>query len=155
MMTDKLSGKYDRIVQQLSELFKKTEDADARMATICALLYHKFDKNFWVGFYFLKNGELTVKCYQGPLACQTLAKDKGVCWASINKRASIIVPDVEKFPGHIACDGRSKSEIVVPVIDKNGLIAGALDIDSDKLDSYTETDRLGLEKIVNLIFKQA
>ena len=76
-MTDKLSDKYDRIINQLFELFKKTDDCDARMATICALLYHKFDKNFWVGFYFLKNGELTVKCYQGPLACQVLAKDKG------------------------------------------------------------------------------
>jgi L-methionine (R)-S-oxide reductase len=152
-MTDRLSNKYDRIIDQLTELFKKTEDADARMATICALLYHKFDKNFWVGFYFLKNGELTVKCYQGPLACQVLAKDKGVCWAAINEKKSIIVPDVELFPGHIACDSRSKSEVVVPVKDKNSEITGVLDIDSDKPDSYCEIDRFGLEKIVELIFK--
>ena len=151
-MTDKLSDKYDRIIDQLVELFKKTDDRDARMATVCALLYHKFDKNFWVGFYFLKNGELTVKCYQGPLACQVLAKNKGVCWTAINEKRSIIVPDVEKFPGHIACDSRSKSEIVVPVKDENGEISGVLDIDSDKLDSYTDTDRIALEKIVKLIF---
>lgn len=150
-MTDKLSNKYDRIIDQLNELFKKTDDCDARMATICALLYHKFDKNFWVGFYFLKNSELTVKCYQGPLACQVLAKDKGVCWAAINEKRSIIVPDVEKFPGHIACDSRSRSEIVVPVKDENGQILGVLDIDSDKLDSYSETDLAALEKIVKLI----
>ena len=150
-MTDKLSNKYDRVINQLFELFKKTDDCDARMATICALLYHKFEKNFWVGFYFLKNGELTVKCYQGPLACQVLAKDKGVCWAAINEKRSIIVPDVEKFPGHIACDSRSKSEIVIPVKDENGEILGVLDIDSDKLDSYCETDLAALEKIVKLI----
>jgi L-methionine (R)-S-oxide reductase len=152
-MTDKLSQKYDRIIDQLVELFKKTDDMDARMATICALLYHKFDKNFWVGFYFLKNGELTVKCYQGPLACQVLSKDKGVCWAAINNSESIIVPDVELFPGHIACDSRSKSEIVIPVKNENGNVTGVLDIDSDKLDSYTDTDRIALEKIVKLIFK--
>jgi len=150
-MTDKLSNKYERIIAQLSELFLKTDDIDARMATICALLYHKFDKNFWVGFYFLKNGELTVKCYQGPLACQVLAKNKGVCWAAINRKESIVVPDVEKFPGHIACDSRSKSEIVVPVYDKTGSVVGVLDIDSDKLDSYCETDKIFLERIVSLI----
>ncbi len=150
-MTDKLSDKYDRVIDQLSELFEKTDDHDARMATICALLYHKFGKNFWVGFYFLKNGELTVKCYQGPLACQVLVKDKGVCWAAINRKESIVVPDVEKFPGHIACDSRSKSEIVIPVRDEKGQILGVLDIDSDKLDSYCETDRISLEKIVRLI----
>ncbi|HPS31043.1 MAG TPA: GAF domain-containing protein [bacterium] len=152
-MADRLSNKYDRIYDQLTELFKKTDDPDARMATICALLYHKFDKNFWVGFYFLKNGELTVKCYQGPLACQVLAKDKGVCWAAINNGKTVIVPDVLLFPGHIACDSRSKSEIVVPVRDKNGAIAGVLDIDSDKLGSYCEEETSSLEKIVSIIFK--
>ena len=150
-MTDKLANKYERIITQLSELFLKTDDSDARMATICALLYHKFEKNFWVGFYFLKNGELTVKCYQGPLACQVLEKDKGVCWSAINKKETIVVPDVEKFSGHIACDSRSKSEIVIPVYDKNGSITGVLDIDSDKLDSYSETDKIFLERIVSLI----
>lgn len=150
-MTDRLNAKYSRIIEQLIELFKKTDDPDARMATICALLYHKFDKNFWVGFYFLKNGELTVKCYQGPLACQVLLKNKGVCWAAINEGISIVVPNVELFQGHIACDSRSRSEIVVPVKDRSGHIIGVLDIDSDKLDSYCETDRTALEQIVSLI----
>ncbi|HPA57148.1 MAG TPA: GAF domain-containing protein, partial [bacterium] len=84
-------------------------------------------------------------------ACQVLAKNKGVCWAAINEKRSVIVPDVEKFPGHIACDSRSKSEIVIPVKDENGEILGVLDIDSDKLDSYSETDLAALEKIVKLI----
>ena len=150
-MTDKLAGKYRRIIDQLAELFKKTDDIEAHMATICALLYHKFPKNFWVGFYFLKNGELTVKCYQGPLACQTLEKNKGVCWTAIDQERSIIVPDVDKFPGHIACDSRSRSEIVIPVPDADGNIIGVLDIDSDKPDSYCETDRIFLEKITDII----
>jgi GAF domain-containing protein len=150
-MNEKLAGKYQRIINQLAELFEKTDDPEAHMATVCALLYHKFPKNFWVGFYFLKNGELTVKCYQGPLACQTLAKDKGVCWASINSKKTIIVSDVEKFPGHIACDSRSRSEIVVPVFNGIGNVIGVLDIDSDKPDSYSETDKKFLEKIINII----
>lgn len=150
-MTDKLSNKYQRIVDQLAELFKKTDDIDAHLATVCALLYHKFAKNFWVGFYFLKEGELVVKCYQGPLACQTLEKNKGVCWSVINSGKTIIVPDVKKFPGHISCDSRSRSEIVVPVYDADGNIVGVLDIDSDKPDSYSDTDRKFLEKIVDII----
>lgn len=150
-MKDKLSKRYERIIIQLEELFKKTEDKDAHIATICALLYHKFQKNFWVGFYFLKDGELTIKCYQGPLACQILAKDQGVCWASINCEKTIIVPDVDKYPGHIACDSRSKSEIVVPVFNNDGAVIGVLDIDSDKIDSYCETDKEFLEKIINII----
>jgi len=150
-MTAKLSKRYQRIIYQLAELFEKTDDIDAHLATACALLYHKFNKNFWVGFYFLKEGELVVKCYQGPLACQTLERNKGACWSAINSRKTIIVPDVDKFPGHIACDSRSKSEIVVPIPDSDGNIIGVLDIDSDKPDSYCETDRKFLEKIIDTI----
>ncbi|MGI6395137.1 MAG: GAF domain-containing protein [bacterium] len=153
-MRNKLFEKYERISNQLTELFEKTDDLDARLATVCALLKYKFEKNFWVGFYFLKNGELTVKCYQGPLACQVLKKDKGVCWAAINSGKSLIVPDVSKFVGHIACDSRSKSEIVIPVKDKSGTIIGVLDVDSDKLDSYSSEDLKGLEKIVGQLNKQ-
>jgi len=150
-MTDKLSDKYQRIIDQLPELFEKTDDLDAHLATVCALLYHKFRKNFWVGSYFLKEGELIVKSYQGPLACQVLQKNKGVCWEAINRGVSIIVPDVEKFPGHIACDSRSRSEIVVPIFNSDNKVIGVLDIDSDKLNSYCETDKKYLEEIINII----
>ena len=85
------------------------------MATINAILYHKMDGFFWVGFYLLWNDRLLVGPYQGPLACLELPRDKGVCWAAINSGNSVVVHDVHEFPGHIACDSRSKSEIVIPV----------------------------------------
>jgi GAF domain-containing protein len=109
------------------------------------------DYFFWTGFYLLDKGELMVGPYQGPVACQLLAKDTGVCWAAINQEESIIVPDVHKFPGHIACDSRSNSEIVVPVLGTEDQIIGVLDVDSKDFDSFDEIDKLWLEKIVGLI----
>ncbi len=146
---DKIS-RYKRVADQLQELFSKTDDLQARMATTCAVLHHKFKYFFWTGFYSLKEGELTVQTYQGPLACLVLKKDSGVCWASINEKKSIIVADVEKFPGHIACDSRSKSEIVIPLFKGKEVIA-VLDVDSKELNSFDEDDRYGLEMIVELI----
>lgn len=121
------------------------------MSTVAAVLHHKMDGFFWTGFYLLNEGNLIVGPYQGPLACQVLTKDTGVCWAGINQGKTIIVPDVEKFPGHIACDSRSKSEIVVPLRNKNGQIIALLDVDSKHLGQFNETDAAGLEKIVGLI----
>lgn len=144
--------RYKRILEQLSELLIRTTDPEARMATIAALLHHKFDYFFWTGFYFLKAGELTVKCYQGPLACQVLEKHKGVCWACIDRQETIVVPDVHQFPGHIACDSRSNSEIVVPVRDRHGSVVGVLDVDSKAFSSFDETDAEYLERIVGLIY---
>jgi L-methionine (R)-S-oxide reductase len=144
-------ARYRRIVSQLEELMQKSADPDARMATIVAVLHHKMDYFFWTGFYFLKDGELIVKNYQGPLACQVLEKHKGVCWAGIDGKKTVIVPDVHAFPGHIACDSRSRSEIVVPVKNKKGVI-GVLDVDSTLLGSFDEVDGEYLEKIVSLIF---
>jgi len=144
---------YERIYLQLSELLGKTGDIDARMATVSAVLHHKLGMVLWTGFYSLKNGELLVKTYQGPLACQVLKKNTGVCWTAVNKQKTIIVPDVHQFEGHIACDPRAKSEIVVPVRDKNGEIIGVLDIDSKVLDRFDETDAIELEKITGLLFK--
>lgn len=146
---DKIA-RYKRVAQQLEELFTKTDNIHARMATTCALLHHKFSYYFWTGFYSLVRGELTVQTYQGPLACLVLKKDVGVCWTSINEMKSIIVEDVHKFPGHIACDSRSKSEIVVPLI-KNGEVIAVLDVDSCDLNSFDEEDREGLEIIVNML----
>ena len=147
----KKKGRYERIYKQLKELLTATEFPVARMATIIAVLHHKMDYFFWTGFYFLEGGELTVGPYQGPLACQVLKKDKGVCWASINRKEVLIVPDVEKFPGHIACDSRSKSEIVIPLFNADNEIYGVLDVDSKELRSFDDDDRRGLEKILSLL----
>ena len=147
----KKEGRYSRIYKQLAGLLKATDNLESRMATIVAVLHHKMDYFFWTGFYCLDNGVLTVRTYQGPVACQVLKKDTGVCWASINQKETIIVPDVHQFPGHIACDGRSNSEIVVPIKNQNGEIYGVLDVDSKELDSFDEVDAAWLEKIVGLI----
>ncbi|MCL2435564.1 MAG: GAF domain-containing protein [Lentimicrobiaceae bacterium] len=149
MNTNKIR-RYQRIIQQLEELLVKTDFLYARMATVNALLYHKMDRFFWVGFYLLVNNELTVGPYQGPLACQVLKKNSGVCWTAINEKRTIIVPDVHQFPGHIACDSRSKSEIVIPVRNARNEIIGCLDVDSGEVAAFDETDALYLEKIVAL-----
>jgi GAF domain-containing protein len=151
-MLSKKEGRYQRIILQLEELLQKTDFLYARMATINALLYHKMDNFFWVGFYLLVNDELTVGPYQGPLACQVLKKNTGVCWAALNEKKTLIIPDVHQFPGHIACDSRSKSEIVIPLKNANNEIIGCLDVDSDKLATFDEVDALYLEKIVKLLF---
>ena len=145
------SDKYIRIIDQLKELFTRTDDLDARMATVSALLHHKLSQTLWTGFYILKNGELLVKMYQGPLACQVLKRNTGVCRTAIIEKQTIIVPDVQQFKGHIACDPRSKSEIVVPVYNSLKEIIGVLDIDSKVLNGFDATDGEYLEKIVQLL----
>lgn len=152
METKKKIIRYSHIYKQVEEYIKKCENPISRMATIASLLHHKMDYFFWTGFYLLNNGNLQVGPYQGAVACLELAKDKGVCWAGINQKKTIIVPDVHKFPGHIACDSRSKSEIVIPLADKSGNIIGVLDIDSKEYDSFDQTDAQELEKIINLIY---
>ncbi len=151
METQKKQRRYDRVYKQLTELLTSTKDKTAKMATIIAVLHHKFDYFFWTGFYLLREGELTVGPYQGPLACQVLEKNTGVCWAGINSKESIVVADVENFPGHIACDSRSKSEIVIPLMKQDGEIYGVLDVDSKDTNSFDETDRMNLERIVGLL----
>ncbi|MDI6848882.1 MAG: GAF domain-containing protein [Candidatus Saccharicenans sp.] len=145
---------YERIIQQLQELFRKSEDPIARMATVSALLYHKFDYYFWCGFYLLKDNELIVGPYQGPLACLKLAHNKGVCWAGVRERKPVIVPDVHKFPDHIACDERSQSEIVVPVFTPEGQVYGVIDVDSDRLDSFDQVDARYLQQIAGMILAE-
>lgn len=152
MDANKKSRRYERIYTQLSELITRTANPGARMATLCAVLHHKMDGFFWTGFYCLSNGELIVTNYQGPVACQVLKKDTGVCWAAINAKQTIVVPDVHRFPGHIACDSRSNSEIVVPLTNNHGDIIGVLDVDSDKPANFDETDALWLEKITALVY---
>jgi len=150
-MTDRLRDRYARLADQLAELFRKTDDPTARMATAAALLHHKQPHFFWTGFYRLRDGALVVGPYQGPLACAVLPGPDGVCWAGVTRGETVIVPDVEAFPGHVACDSRSKSEIVVPVRDADGGIAAVLDVDSTEPDAFGEADREGLERIVAMI----
>jgi GAF domain-containing protein len=148
------SGRYQRIFRQVEELIQATESPWSRMSTIAALLHHKIPDYFWTGFYFLdEEDNLIVGPYQGPVACLKLKKDTGVCWAGINTGKSVVVGDVEEFPGHIACSSLSKSEIVVPVRDKSGKVTAVLDVDSRELNTFDETDRVELEKIVDLIYQ--
>lgn len=145
------AARYERIYNQISGLMEKCTDRQARMATVCAVLHHKMPVFFWTGFYLLNNGRLVVSNYQGPVACMELNKDQGVCWAGIRSGKTIVVADVHQFEGHIACDSRSKSEIVVPFFDENGAILGVLDVDSENLNSFDQTDADWLEKIIKLI----
>jgi GAF domain-containing protein len=149
---EKKEGRYNRVYLQLKELLKNSKNDIARMATVAAVLHHKMDGFFWTGFYLLRDDDLIVGPYQGPVACQELEKNHGVCWAAINNRKTIIVPDVNKFPGHIACDPRSRSEIAIPLRNKQQKILGVLDIDSKITGNFDKTDAGNLEKIVDLIF---
>ena len=149
--SETLARRYQRIYVQLAELCSKTTNTTARMASTAALLHHKMPHFFWTGFYLLDKGELTVGPYQGSLACLVLEKGKGVCWAGVQRRRTVIVPDVHKFPGHIACDSRSNSEIVVPLFAAAGKVWGVLDVDSKAHDAFSDVDRDWLEKIVRII----
>ena len=143
-------ARYKRISAQLEKLLV-VDSLHARMATISALLHHKMHF-FWTGFYLLEDGVLTVQTYQGPLACQTLAQHTGACWTAIDKKCSIVIPDIEAFEGHIACDCRSKSEIVIPLFGSDGVPYAVLDIDSDKVNTFDDVDREKLEKIIKMAF---
>lgn len=148
---EQLAGRYDRLAEQLAELFARTEHPIARMASAAAVLQHKQPHFFWTGFYLLHAGQLLVGPYQGPVACPVLPGPEGVCWAAVLGRKTIIVPDVAQFPGHVACDDRSRSEIVVPLRDGDDNVIGVLDVDSDQHAAFDETDRTGLERIVAMI----
>ncbi|MBN1415387.1 MAG: GAF domain-containing protein [Bacteroidales bacterium] len=145
--------KYVRIYTQLEILMQSCSDPLARMATINAILYHKMESFSWVGFYLLSNGQLIVGPYQGPLACQVLENNKGVCWACINEQKTITVPDVRAFPGHIACDSRSRSEIVIPLRNKDKEVVGVMDVDSRITGNFDDTDARELEKICSLVYR--
>lgn len=154
MNSEKKKSRYTRIIRQIKELLTRCEQPGARMATIAAILHHKMDYFFWTGFYMLdEQGELIVRTYQGPVACMLLKKDMGVCWAGVNSGETQLVPDVSVFPGHIACDSRSKSEIVIPVRNKEGKVLGVMDVDSKDLGAFDEVDQAALESIVDLIYK--
>ncbi|NCO55484.1 MAG: histidine kinase [Bacteroidetes bacterium CG02_land_8_20_14_3_00_31_25] len=144
--------RYSHIIEQLDELLKVTEFPFSRMATIAALLYNKLEEVSWTGFYLKLQHELVVGPYQGPLACQKLKNATGVCWASFNQNKTIIVPDVHKFEGHIACDSRTNSEIVTPIYFRNGMISGVLDIDSKNFNNFDDIDAKCLEKLSKMVY---
>ena len=140
---------YQSLIPQINALIEGEPDLIANLANVAAALKEQF-KWFWVGFYLVKNDQLVLGPFQGPVACTRINKGRGVCGTSWNKAETLIVADVEKFPGHIACSSLSKSEIVVPLI-KNGIVWAVLDVDSELFDQFDETDRHFLELIVAAI----
>ncbi|MDR2496952.1 MAG: GAF domain-containing protein [Tannerellaceae bacterium] len=140
---------YAALIPQIKSLTAGETDRTANMANIAAALKQTFGF-FWVGFYVVKADTLTLGPFQGPVACTRIARGKGVCGAAWQEGRTLIVPDVDLFPGHIACNSASRSEIVVPFAGPDG-IAGVLDVDSDRLAAFDETDAWGLGEIVRLI----
>ena len=143
------NDQYKSLIPQISALLSGETDEIANMANVCAALKEQFDF-FWVGFYMVKDNELVLGPFQGPVACTRIQKGKGVCGSSWDQEKILIVPDVDAFPGHIACSSASKSEIVIPVI-RNGLVIGVLDVDSDELNSFDQSDAVNLSTIIELI----
>jgi GAF domain-containing protein len=141
--------KYEAIIPQIRALIEGEEDLIANLANITAALREQFGW-LWTGFYLVKKDELVLGPFQGPIACTRIRKGKGVCGTSWEKAATVIVPDVEAFPGHIACSSLSRSEIVVPLIRNNKVVA-VLDVDSEALNQFDETDQYYLEQLIGYI----
>jgi len=140
---------YEAVLPQIKALIEMETDVVANLANIAAVLKTQFHW-WWVGFYLVKNEELVLGPFQGPLACTRIQKGKGVCGSSWEQAQTFLVPDVEQFPGHIACSALSKSEIVVPVFKDNKVMA-VLDVDSELLHHFDETDQKYLEQLVSYI----
>lgn len=146
IITGSKQEQYEALIPQIKGLLEGEEDLVANLANVAAALKEQF-KWFWVGFYLVKKDELVLGPFQGPVACTRIKKGRGVCGTSWAQAKTLIVPDVEKFPGHIACSSLSRSEIVVPLISNNEVV-GVLDVDSEHLDQFDETDQQFLEQIV-------
>lgn len=140
---------YKSLLPQIEGLLTGETDFVANMANACAALKEQFNW-FWVGFYLVKQDELVLGPFQGPVACTRIKKGKGVCGSSWAEAKTLIVPDVEAFPGHIACSSLSQSEIVLPLI-KDGVVIGVLDVDSEHLNHFDETDQVYLEKVISIL----
>lgn len=137
---------YAEIAPQIEALVTGETDLIANLANITAVLKEAFGF-FWVGFYLVKDGQLVLGPFQGPLACTRIKFDEGVCGHAYSTRETVIVPNVDEFPGHIACSSAAKSEIVVPLFDGDGVVIAVLDVDSDRIGDFSDVDRDGLEKI--------
>lgn len=142
--------RYTALLSQIRSVVEDEPDQIARMANIASMLHETFHW-WWTGFYRVVGDELVLGPFQGPLACMRIHRGRGVCGTAWDKDETQVVPDVDKFPGHIACSSASRSEIVVPVHDTDGNVTAVLDIDSECLATFDETDRLWLEQIVTLL----
>ena len=149
MMTEK-AEKYRLLVNQIQALIAGETDSVAVMANVCAAI-HETMHFFWTGFYRVQKDELVLGPFQGPVACMHIAFGRGVCGTAWKERQTIVVPDVDQFPGHIACSSLSRSEIVVPVFDANGEVCAVLDIDSRDLATFDDTDAHYREAICRLL----
>ncbi len=141
---------YDELAPQIAALVAGETDLIANLANITAALKEAFGF-FWIGFYVVKENQLVLSAFQGTIACTRINFDQGVCGHCYTTKETVIVPNVEEFPGHIACSSASKSEIVVPIFDRNGAVSMVLDVDSDRFDDFSEIDRRGLEKIAAIV----
>jgi GAF domain-containing protein len=150
MSMDK-AGRYERVLAQVRGYVHTTTDVWARLATMVAVLHHKMPHFFWTGVYALSEGELVARLYQGQVACQKLG-EAGVCWTAVREERTLIVGNVDEFPGHIACNPASRSEIVIPIRDREGRVFACLDVDSDRLDAFDEADEVGLKGVLSLLF---
>ena len=140
---------YKLLLSQVKAIVKDETDPVANMANVAALIQEAF-RFWWTGFYRVIGEQLVLGPFQGPVACTRIGFGKGVCGTAWKERRTIVVEDVEQFPGHIACSSESRSEIVVPIHDANGEVTGVLDIDSAELNTFDETDRIYLEQVANL-----
>jgi len=152
LMTDK-QQRYEELMPQLQSLIAGEKEEMSVLSNVSALLKERFGW-FWIGFYLARNGELRLGPFQGSVACMHIAFDRGVCGAAYSSRQTVVVPDVEKFPGHIACSSLSRSEIVVPLFNVLEQPVGVLDIDSTELATFDETDRQYLEQVCRIISKE-
>ncbi|WP_316829456.1 GAF domain-containing protein [Pedobacter aquatilis] len=143
---------YESLIPQIEGLLYGETDFVANMANVAAALKEQFNW-FWVGFYLVKNDELVLGPFQGPVACTRIKKGKGVCGSSWAQEETLIVSDVDEFPGHIACAFASKSEIVLPLI-KSGEVIGVLDVDSEFLNHFDDTDKVNLEKVIAVLLNK-
>jgi len=146
-----LEEQYKNLIPQLKSLLSPSDELVSNLANCTAVLKQTFEKISWVGFYLYNGKELYLGPFQGKVACTTIKIGKGVCGTAAEKRETLIVPDVNQFPGHIYCDPDSKSEIVIPIIKKDGNLFGVLDLDSNELNSFNETDKKYLEEICNFL----
>ena len=142
--------KYETLVPQIEALIAHETNLIANLANVSAALHEVFGW-WWVGFYIVESDELVLGPFQGPIACTRIRFGRGVCGTAWKEAKSLLVPDVEKFPGHIACSNASVSEIVVPIIDKNGKVLAVLDVDSERFDILDETDIHYLEKLAAMV----
>jgi L-methionine (R)-S-oxide reductase len=145
---------YRQLNAQLDALFADETNGLANAANMCAVLYHGLPQLNWVGFYFLRGGELVLGPFQGKVACVRIALGHGVCGTAAQRRETLVVPDVDAFPGHIACDAASRSEIVVPLL-QNGRLLGVLDVDSPELARFDGDDSDGLNAACSLLLEKS